>query len=346
MSHPYSNLPDSSLWRRSVDPSDVASLDLIVDTGGLHVSSTDQVMTAGSCFAQHIARHLRDAGFGYMVTEPAHPIFETVTQDCGYATYTARYGNVYTPRQLLQLLRRARGLMEVSESAWQRDDGAWVDPFRPQIEVDGFRSEYEVEQSRQDHLAATLRGFTECDMFVFTLGLTEGWVARECGSVLPICPGVAGGEYDESRYEFVNFTVDECEADLRTFITELREINPDVWVFLTVSPVPLIATARNEHVAVATSYSKSVLRVCTERLRSIDRVVYFPSYEVITSPATAGRYLTGDLREVAEIGVNHVMRLFFEHFTDGKHSGPAASNVDATSTLDVYEVECDEEAYA
>lgn len=346
MSHPYSNLPDSRLWRRSVKPEDIGALDLIVDTGGLHIDASDQVMTAGSCFAQHIARHLRNAGFGYMVTEKPHPLVADVTDDCSYATYTARYGNVYTPRQLLQLLRRSLGQFHGSESVWSREDGTFVDPYRPQIESEGFSSAYEVEQARDQHLAATLKGFTECDVFVFTLGLTEAWVDKTCGSVYPVCPGVAGGTWDENKYDFVNFSVDECEADLRQFITELRKVNPDVWIFLTVSPVPLIATAREEHVAVATSYSKSVLRVCTENLRDMDKVVYFPSYEVITSPATAGRYFTGDLREVAEIGVNHVMGLFFKHFTDGRTETASPAPVDGGSQLDVVEVECDEEAYA
>ena len=33
-----------------------------------------RIASAGSCFAQHIARHLRQTGFNFLVTETAHPM--------------------------------------------------------------------------------------------------------------------------------------------------------------------------------------------------------------------------------------------------------------------------------
>ena len=82
-------------------------------------------------------------------------------------------------------------------------------------------------------------------------------------------------------------------------------MNPRVKVILTVSPVPLVATAEEAHVLVATTLSKSVLRVAAEVVSARGRdVAYFPSYEIITGPQARGRYFAEDLRSVTDEGVD------------------------------------------
>jgi hypothetical protein len=68
----------------------------------------------------------------------------------------------------------------------------------------------------------------------------------------------------------------------------------------------------------STVHSKAVLRVAAQRLADTrDDTLYFPSYEIITSPEGAFRYLESDLRSVSKDGVDHVMRVFFRHLTEG-----------------------------
>lgn len=69
---------------------------------------------------------------------------------------------------------------------------------------------------------------------------------------------------------------------------------------------------------------------------------------MITSPAAGGRYYADDLRQVTELGVKHVMRLFKQHFLsspDLSHpeaGGKSTGEVVATLTTNM-EVDCDEE---
>jgi hypothetical protein len=70
-------------------------------------------------------------------------------------------------------------------------------------------------------------------------------------------------------------------------------------------------------VLVSTTYSKSVLRVAAEEVAAAHPgVSYFPSYEVITGNYTRGAYFAEGLRDVTEAGVQHVMRLFLNHYMD------------------------------
>jgi len=75
--------------------------------------------------------------------------------------------------------------------------------------------------------------------------------------------------------------------------------------------VPLVASYTNKNVLVASMHSKSVLRAAVGEIEARhSHVAYFPSYEIISHPASFGQYLASDLREVTERGVHHVMDCF------------------------------------
>lgn len=315
--HPYQDLPAHALWRRAVAEPVGGEVDPVV-AAPFRIQTSDKVATAGSCFAQHISRTLHHAGHTLLQTEPAHPVIPPdIALRNNYGIFSARYGNIYTPRQLLQLISRAFGEFKPQEPAWRRKDGAWIDPFRPQIQPCGFLSLLELELDRERHLACVRNMFETLDVLIFTLGLTECWAARADGAAFPLCPGVAGGAFSDERYEFINFDVADVVADMLAALNRLWQINPMARIILTVSPVPLVATAEPRHVLVSTVYSKSVLRVAAEIIcKKHKNVVYFPSYEIITGPHGKGRYYAPDLRSVTEAGVSHVMRVFMRHFTE------------------------------
>jgi hypothetical protein len=115
----------------------------------------------------------------------------------------------------------------------------------------------------------------------------------------------------------------------------IRSKNPKARFILTVSPVPLIATAEDRSVLVSTTYSKSVLRTaCEEVAADYADVAYFPSYEVITGTYNRGRYFASDLRSVTEEGVAHVMRLFMRHYAGEPVQAPASEPVQAEPVRD------------
>jgi len=306
MTSPYADAPEIAFWSRAVAGRGAFGVDPAGPTP-FAIGPQDAVATAGSCFAQHIAGALAARGYRYLVTETG--------EDASYGVFPARFGNIYTVRQLLQTFDRAYGLFRPQEAAWRRADGAWVDPFRPRVEAAGFATLEALEADRRGHLAAVRRMFEDCDVFIFTLGLTEAWRARADGAVFPLAPGVAGGDFDPALHEFHNFEPEEMTADLRAFLGKLRTVNPRVRVILTVSPVPLIATAADRHVLLSNTYSKAALRVTAEAIaRREPGVAYFPSYEIITGPQAAARFFAEDLRSVTAEGVAHVMDLFAGSF--------------------------------
>ncbi len=347
--NPYRGLPAFHFWKSAVAEPAAEDVDP-VSPPRFTIEKEHRVATAGSCFAQHIARALGDNGFNHLVTEATPPGLDPqAARARNFDVFSARYGNVYTARQLTQLIKRVSGTFVPTEQHWERHDGRLVDPFRPQIEPDGFADLISLERSRDEHFAAVRAMLTRMDVLVFTLGLTECWRSRDDGAVYPLAPGVAGGSPDPERYEFVNFTAREVVADLQEAIDLLHLINPSAKMILTVSPVPLIATFEPRHVLVSTTYSKAVLRVAAQEIREgNDHVEYFPSYEIITGAHAKGDYFEGDLRSVTAAGTSHVMRLFMRHYASlapSMRADPSAENT-IQAHRKLASIVCDEEAIA
>jgi hypothetical protein len=318
-SNPYLNLPDYCFWRKAVGEVAAADLDPVVDPK-FTISEHDKISTAGSCFAQHIAKTLVKSGRNFFVAEPA-PADMSIEDagNRGYGLFSARFGNIYSARQLLQLFQRAYGEFTPIDTGWVRHDGKLIDPFRPQIEPSGYETIETLLSDRAEHFGAVRRMFEQSDVFIFTLGLTEAWISKADGAVFPVAPGVVSKARGREGYQFINFNTSDVIDDLTKFIFKIREVNKNIRLILTVSPVPLVATYENRHVLVSTTYSKSALRAAADEvIRKYDFVEYFPSYEIITSWHNKGQYFDVDFRTVAPVGVSHVMNVFSSHYFQSK----------------------------
>lgn len=312
MKSPYSDLPPRSFWRSGVSEAHPLTVEDLYRKK-FSIAENDKIATAGSCFAQHVSNYLQKNGYQVLDVEPPPATLpDEEAKRFGYKIYSARFGNIYTVRQLLQLARDAKSGFVDPTDFWTKD-GRYYDALRPNVEPEGLDSLEEAIALRLHHLGRVKVMFKRMDVFVFTLGLTEAWVHSKSGRVYPTAPGTIAGSYDADTYVFRNFGFNEIRDDFAEFHDLIREWNPDVRIILTVSPVPLTATATDDHVVIATTYSKSVLRSAAGALAAeYPNIDYFPSYEMIASPWSKGFFYEANMRAVNPGGVAAVMRVFFE----------------------------------
>lgn len=325
--HPYKSLPPRHFWSRFVAGTTWRDIPFM-DAPKFRLAPDTRIATAGSCFAQHITRHLSRVGLSPFVAEAPHPWMDTPPGDPqgdGYGQFAARYGNVYTARQCVELIEQAMQLRPMIEDLVEQD-GRWYDLLRPGVPKRGFASRAEACGDRAYHLHCVRRMFETVDVFVFTLGLTEAWQHARDGHTYPVCPGTVRGTFDPALHRFHNFRHAEVVADLERLIALGHRLNPGLRFIFTVSPVPLVATRSDDNVMVASAYSKAVLRAAVgEVVQAHDNAEYFPSFEIISQPGSHGQYLATDLREVADRGVGHVMDCFVRAFYGAALSGVALS---------------------
>jgi len=345
MTHPYEHLPPSAFWRTGVaEQSPLAIRDVWMPK--YEIRPDEAVVTAGSCFAQHIGRALAARGYNWFDAEPAPASLGAINrQRFSYGIFSFRTANIYTAAMLRQWIEWALGKSRPAEEIWE-EAGRFFDPFRPSIEPDGFESADELLASRAQTLKAIEHALQRGSVFTFTLGLTEGWCNLRHGYVYAACPGTLHGTFDAAEHGFRNFRQSEILADLTAAFDLAREVNPGLRILLTVSPVPLVATASGKHVLVATTYSKSVLRAAAgEYADARDYADYFPSYELIATAPSRAMFYEPNLRSVSREGVDFAMDMFFRCMT-GRYPSEAVPKPKlavAARALSEDEIVCEEE---
>ena len=348
MTHPYRDQPDHAFWSRTVADRPWYQVPFAVESTPL-VGPATRIVTAGSCFASNLLRWMPRLGLDpFFVEEPPAYFTDDEVAAHHYREFSARYGNVYTVRQLRQLVEQALGERPMIELLADDGNGTF-DLLRPHVRPGGFTTRAEALLDREYHLTCVRRMLLEAEVFVFTLGLTEAWEDAPTGAVFPACPGTAAGTFDPARHRRVNFDYPSVLEDLVWTIDAVGRHNPALQWIVTVSPVPLVATHSSDSVIVASSYSKSVLRaVCGAVTQAREEAHYFPSFEVISSAQSFGQYLASDLREVTDRGIGHVMDLFRQTFVaegaarPGPSPGADPRPAGEAAAAAVLEAECDE----
>lgn len=308
---PYKNISSFSWWPRENTSHNLTRG--IVDATPKFDISNLRIMTAGSCFAQRIARSLRSRGIQIMDYEPPPPSMpEGDRVKMGFGLYSARYGNIYSVRQFTQLILRAFDEFSPEIAPWQTSASLFVDPFRPYVHADGLTSPGLVIKDQSNHLKIVRRLISDARVIIFTAGVIEVVEHVTSTAVVPVCPGNGFGQFDKNEYRILQQSHTELVNDLLRLKGALDIFNPLCRIIFTVSPVPLIATLSGNDVASASVLSKSRIRsALDEVIRSWPAAIYFPSYEIATFPPLLpdfpprGRDPTGET-------VDKIMNVFHE----------------------------------
>ena len=121
MTNPYRDLDDYCFWSRAMTAPAPGLIDPVVRSQ--IIAPAQKVATMGSCFAQHLARHIAAAGLNYFVAEqPPEGMSAADAKKKNYGVFSARYGNLYTVKQAIQLFDRAYGTFRPEEAVWLKGE--------------------------------------------------------------------------------------------------------------------------------------------------------------------------------------------------------------------------------
>jgi hypothetical protein len=260
----------------------------------------------GSCFAREIRKVLLADGYNYITEETDHPAAVHAS-----AAWERLY-NTFSIRQIFQY----------TFEDWQPDMRWWESPETKKIQ-DPYRriilydSVAEAEADFANHRVQSRRALTRAEVLILTLGLTEIWEDRTDGAVicLPSGPYVNEGG-DMSRYRFRVSRYAENLENLERVHRIMAHHNPGCHLLVTVSPVHLWATFRNDaDVISASCNSKSTLRAAADEFAaSHDNVSYFPAYEMATIyTALMGKSYFTEGKENFHVNQSTV-RFIMDHF--------------------------------
>jgi tetratricopeptide (TPR) repeat protein len=269
-SNPYGD------WPRADDPDNrfAAFADPSFRPGFL-LEPGQKIFTIGSCFARNIEIALAQRGFEI-------PMLEFTIDKEEWGGDPLAVLNTYVPAVIAPQIRWAFGLepFDLSRHGAEVRPGKFVDL---QL-TSGFRPmPAELVMARRERINAVYRNLADSHVVLITLGLVEAWFDNRSGSYINAAPPKSVAGADPARFELHVMDHDDVVASLHDLIALLGQVCPaDVRLIFTVSPVPLNPTFTDKDVAVANTYSKSLLRVAAEAVVSrYDHIEYFPSYESV-----------------------------------------------------------------
>ena len=241
----------------------------------------DKITLLGSCFSDEIAKKLTESGF----------------QVCSNP-----YGTIFHPTALANLF-----LIENFESSIiQRDDlfFSWSSAGL-MYDVDKSKLITKLTNTQQE-----LMEYIRNSSFLFvTFGTAFAYENEDYGSVVANCH-----KLPNSNFIKVLSTVGEMGQDWEICLSRIYELNPNIEVVFTVSPVRHIKDGIIEN-----NRSKARLIELTNRLSEMTEANYFPSYELVIDVLRDYRFYKEDLihpnNQAIDFVFSHFENVFFESET-------------------------------
>jgi hypothetical protein len=250
-----------------------------------NISHKDKIMLLGSCFTENIGNKLSINGFETMINP---------------------FGILYNPFSICNSLDRIINLKFLLS-----EDLVQVNEFWYSYEHHGiFRNE------NSDNLLQTINlGISEANSFlkqtnwlIITLGTAWIFFLKENNKILGNCHKLNSQLIDRRL-----LTINEITENINLTINNIRKINPDIKIILTVSPIRHWKQGFRENLI-----SKSTLHLATDQIcKSINNCSYFPAYEIVMDELRDYRFYQADMLHPSEVAVDYIWEKFSNHlFSD------------------------------
>lgn len=268
---------------------------------GVDWATTGQVFTIGSCFARNIEDILAPMGIDLPTRKFSTPKNEWASRPNGLL-------NEYNPGSISQKIMASLSDDLVSSDTIFEQNGVYFDLLLH----GGAGVTRDRALERRDEIAKIYSQMKTCEVVIITLGFIEAWYDHKAKQWLNRMPPVSRST-PKNRFTFRRLDVFQSFKLLSEAIKLLHSLEKKI--ILTVSPVPIGATFSDHDCVIANEFSKSVLRVCAERLYAdFDNVDYFPSYEIVRSAGLAA-YEDDNIHVKSEI-VKNVTRYMVDSYQE------------------------------
>lgn len=265
------------------------------------LTKKDSFFCIGSCFAREIESTLMGLGFEVLSS----------VEDVENASISNKYN-------LPTILNELQWALEPEQSftddlLYNLPNNLCQDYHSVGGEITGDRDYIlKIHQS----ILKSFQRIMQADVVVLTLGLSEVWFDKKLGCYLNKAPSRSLIKLNPERFELHTLNYKES-YDYLINIHQLltKYIKHDFKMLITVSPIPLQLTFRQQDVLAANTYSKAVLRTVVEEfVVSHNPVDYFPSFELVTLSYPQVVWGQKDYRHVDSLFVDYIMSVVIENY--------------------------------
>ena len=246
------------------------------------ISLDSQILTVGSCFADVVGNQLRDNKLDILVNP---------------------FGTLFNPLSIFKIL---------SPSYTQADERLYVENQKMWFHYD-FHSQFisnskgNLEAQINQTLYAINSLLPTTNHLIITFGTAFIYRLINPQIYVANCHKMPNNLFEKELLS----VKDICKG-FAILYKELKEINPDLKIVLTVSPVRHTKDGIPEN-----QVSKSILRAaCHYLITDYENVAYFPSYEVMMDDLRDYRFYKPDLIHPNEVAEQYIFEQFAEAYFD------------------------------
>lgn len=251
----------------------------------VEVGHEHSILLMGSCFAENIGRRLTENKF---------------------VCDTNPFGVLYNPLSIAKALRQVMDGQLYQEDAPELFEygGLW----HSWMHHSAFSapSREECLSYINGRLAGAHAFLPTAHRVLITFGTAYVYRHRERGMMVGNCHKLPERTFIRER-----LTPDEIVEEYTALIGELAEVNPDVHILFTVSPIRHLRDGLH-----ANQLSKATLLLAIDRLCQLmpERCSYFPAYEIMMDELRDYRFYADDMMHPTPLAVEHIWKRFTDVF--------------------------------
>jgi len=251
------------------------------------ISHKSPVIMLGSCFTDNVGEYLNK----YLFDVTVNP-----------------FGVIYNPMSVKKGLEALLNREQYNEADLNFHNELWFsfDHYTKFADTDKQRA---LQKINSDFTPAKEK-LKKAGFLVITFGTAYAYRYKETQEIVCNCHKIPASQFD--RFMFSPKTI---IREYQHVINELLEINPELQIIFTVSPIRHIKDGMVEN-----QRSKATLLLSIKELTDLfsDNTHYFPSYEIMMDDLRDYRFYNSDLLHPNEQAIDYIWKKFLESAIDSE----------------------------
>lgn len=246
----------------------------------VNINHQDSILALGSCFAEHIGGNLHDYKFN-VSTNP--------------------FGTIFNPISIFKLINKSV-LKETLEPRKIIESEGIFHHLDLHSDFSNFNRENLIDNAN-DVLQRIGTQLSQTSIIIYTFGTAIVHEWKETGEIAANCHKLPANNFTKRMLE-----IEEIILGFKVNIDHLKNINKNVRIILTVSPV-----RHQKETFQQNNVSKSILRIACEKIvQQFEGVDYFPSFEIMMDDLRDYRFYKDDMLHPNSVAVEYIWQQFQE----------------------------------
>ena len=252
--------------------------DIEINTNFPKIDYKSKILFLGSCFAENIGNKFIEAGFNVNLNP---------------------FGVLYNPDSIKENIKIILNEQYFTENDLVKSNSLWFSyNFHSKFSnVDKDTCLNNINSS----ISKSVESIKNSDYIFITFG--TAWVYKLINENIV----VANCHKQPSKiFERYRLSINEIVESYKDLINEIKQINSNVKIVFTVSPV-----RHWKDGATGNQLSKSILLLAIDEILNLtENIYYFPSYEIVIDELRDYRFYKDDMLHISELAVNFIWEKF------------------------------------